>query len=85
MQDSNVLVMSCKCHTLRLNIKQPDASYPKIIKIKAKLFLCLTKYHTMKMYPVLNLAPCHEDVFESGGTAPHVLTSALDGGRWSAL
>jgi hypothetical protein len=32
------------------------------IKLKMKLSLCLTK-HTTKMYLLLNLAPCHEDVF----------------------
>jgi hypothetical protein len=41
-------------------------------KIKTKLFLCLTKYHFMKAY-------CG-----SGGIVHAFLTSALDGGGWSA-
>jgi hypothetical protein len=39
-------------------------------KVKVRLFLCLSKYHVMKTYPVLNLAPCHEVLCGSGGTAP---------------
>jgi hypothetical protein len=31
------------------------------------------------LYPVLNEAPLHEDVLGSGGIAPGILTSALDG------
>jgi hypothetical protein len=31
-------------------------------KSKVKLSLSLTKYHAMKMYRVLNKAPCDEDV-----------------------
>jgi len=27
----------------------------------------------LKVAPVLNLAPCHEDVYDSGGMAPYVL------------
>jgi hypothetical protein len=38
-----------------------------------KLFLCLN-----------NEAVCHEGILGSGGIAPPVLTSALDGGEWSA-
>jgi hypothetical protein len=33
---------------------------------------------------VLNQAPRHKDVWGSGGIAPPLLTSALDGGEWSA-
>jgi hypothetical protein len=36
-------------------------------KVKVKLFLCLTKHHTMKTY------------WESGGIAPHILDL---GTRW---
>jgi hypothetical protein len=39
------------------------------IKVKVKLFLCLTKHHDMKTY-------CGEEVYS--------LTEALDGGEWSA-
>jgi hypothetical protein len=38
----------------------------------------------MQTYPVLKQAPRHEDVLESEGIAPHILTSALDGGERSA-
>jgi hypothetical protein len=33
---------------------------------------------------LINYAPRHENVWGSGGTAPSFLTSALDGGAWSA-
>jgi len=32
--------------------------------------------------PVPNYATCHVDVWETGGIAPIVLTSYLDGGKW---
>jgi hypothetical protein len=53
-------------------------------KVKVKLSLCLTKYHAITTYPVLNQAPRHEDVWGSAGIAAHILTLALDGGEWSA-
>jgi len=37
------------------------------------LSLCLTKYHAMKPYPVLDQALRNEDVLSSGDTAPRVL------------
>jgi len=38
-----------------------------------------------KVVPVLNQVPRHEDVWTPGGIASHIfLTSALDGGEWSA-
>jgi hypothetical protein len=40
--------------------------------IKVKLSLCLTKYHAMKTY------------WEWRYSSTHSLTSALDGGEWSA-
>jgi hypothetical protein len=43
------------------------------ITVKVKLSLCL-----------INSALCHEDIWGSGGIAPPFLTSALDGGEWSA-
>jgi len=48
-------------------------------KVKVKLPLSLTEYHTMKTYPLLNEAPHHEDIVESGGVAPHVFNF---GTRW---
>jgi hypothetical protein len=42
------------------------------LKVKVKLFLCLTKHHTMKAY------------WELRYSSTHSLTSALDGGEWSA-
>jgi hypothetical protein len=33
---------------------------------------------------LINQALCHEGIWGSGGTAPTLLTSALDGGEWSA-
>jgi hypothetical protein len=41
--------------------------------VKAKLSLCLTKYHTIKTYPLLNYASHHKDVLGSGGMAPRIL------------
>jgi len=39
----------------------------------------------MKMYPALNEASHHEDIWAREGIAPHsFLISALDGGEWSA-
>jgi hypothetical protein len=40
--------------------------------VKVNLSLRLTKHHTVKMY------------WGSGDIAPPILTSALDGGEWSA-
>jgi hypothetical protein len=37
-----------------------------------------------RLVRVLNWALCHEDIWGSGSTAPPFLTSALDGGAWSA-
>jgi len=34
---------------------------------------CLTKYHTMKTYPVLDQELCHEDIQGTEGIAPHIL------------
>jgi hypothetical protein len=42
------------------------------VKLKVTLSLCLTKHHALEAY------------WRSGGIAPHSLTSALDGGEWSA-
>jgi len=51
------------------------------IRTTVKLSLFLTKYQAMKMYPVLNQAPRHEDVWGSGATALSILK--LDTGwRW---
>jgi hypothetical protein len=47
-------------------------------KVKMKS-VCLIKYHAMKMYPVLNYALFHEDIRESGGTAPHIFNPTT---RW---
>jgi hypothetical protein len=46
------------------------------VKVKVKV--------KVKGVPVLNQAPLHEGVLGSGGVAPHSVTSALDGGEWSA-
>jgi len=48
-----------------------------------KLSLCLTKYHTMKMYLLIK----YDAMKHTGGVElwPHIfLTSALDGGEWRA-
>jgi hypothetical protein len=41
---------------------------------KLKLSLCLTKYHAMKTYPVLNQAPHHEHLLERESIAPRLPT-----------
>jgi hypothetical protein len=43
-----------------------------MVKVKVKLSLCFHENHAMKAYG------------GSGGTVPLTLTSALDGGEWSA-
>jgi hypothetical protein len=55
----------------RLLHPQPEDA-PCLGKKLVKLSLCLTKHHPMKTYS------------GSGGIAPRILTSALDGGEWSA-
>jgi len=42
-------------------------------KEKGKFSLCLIKCATMKKYPVLHEALCHEDVWGSEGVAPRIL------------
>jgi hypothetical protein len=37
-----------------LDVFQINLILINIVKVKVKLFLCLTKYHVMKMYSVLN-------------------------------
>jgi hypothetical protein len=49
---------TCPKYELRLTTAQKDDK--DIAKFKAKLTLCLTKYHTMKTYG-------------NGGIAPHIL------------
>jgi len=40
--------------------------------VKVKLSVCLTKYHAMKTYPVLNQTPRRKDVWGSrGGSSMH--------------
>jgi hypothetical protein len=41
--------------------------------VMAKFFSCLTKYHTMMTYPVLNYAPLCEDVWGIGSICASVL------------
>jgi hypothetical protein len=41
---------------------------------KVNLCLCLTKHHTIKTYAQL---PRHEDVWSSGGIAPHILNLGI--------
>jgi hypothetical protein len=41
-------------------------------------------YGKGKAAPGLNELPCHEDVQGIEGVAPSILTSAVDGGKWSA-
>jgi hypothetical protein len=43
---------------------------------------CRTPYTSV--FPVFNKTSAHEDVWGSGGMALTFMTSALDGGEWSA-
>jgi hypothetical protein len=45
--------------------------------------VCKIEYVEGKVV-LITSAPCHEDVWESGGITPSSLTSALDGGEWAA-
>jgi hypothetical protein len=49
-----------------------------------KFSLCISKCYVMRTCQLLNEAPHHEDVLESGGKLHTLLASALDGGEWSA-
>jgi hypothetical protein len=51
----------------------------EMVKGKVKLSLCLKKYHATNMYPVLNWAPLHADIWGSGGIAPSILNLCT---RW---
>jgi hypothetical protein len=46
---------------------------------KVKLSLCLSKYHAMNTYLLLNSAPSHENLWVSGGIAPGILSFST---RW---
>jgi hypothetical protein len=48
-------------------------------------YVAITNFITGKVADVLNEAPYHENIYGSGDRAPSTLTSALDGGEWSAL
>jgi hypothetical protein len=48
-------------------------------KRKNKVSLCLTKYHTMKMYLLVNYTPHLEDIWRSRGIAPCILNLSI---RW---
>jgi hypothetical protein len=48
-------------------------------KVKVKLSLCLTKYHSMTMYPALKQARRREDVLRERRVAPRILNL---GTRW---
>jgi hypothetical protein len=48
------------------------------VKVNVKLSLGLTMYNAMRMYPVLNQPPRHEDVWWSGGIPPRI----NPGARW---
>jgi hypothetical protein len=39
----------------------------------------------VKIVPVLNQPPRHEDVLGSGGIVPRILDFGTNGGEWSAL
>jgi hypothetical protein len=43
------------------------------VKVKVNLSLCLTKYHAMRMYLMLNEAPHCEDILGIGSIASQIL------------
>jgi len=45
--------------------------------MKLKFSLCLIKYHAVKLYAMLNQAPCNECICESGGIVQCTLNPAL--------
>jgi len=48
------------------------------------LKLFLSKHHTMKMYPVLNKAPCYADIWGNGSVVSCILNLGTGRGEWSA-
>jgi hypothetical protein len=62
----NLGAVKCGGKFCNTSIEIPDLwyHYTSMYKIKARASLCLNKYHTTKMCPLLNLAPCHGDIGE---------------------
>jgi len=52
--------------------------------VRGALLKCLKLFVKVKLSLCFNRAPRHEGVLGSGGIVPPLLTSALDGGEWSA-
>jgi hypothetical protein len=48
-----------------------NADFLSMVKMKVKFSLCL-----------INYALCHENIWGSGGIAPHFLISALNKAEW---
>jgi hypothetical protein len=61
-----------QCTGRMTGVQCPTGAVKVKVKIKVKLSLCLTKHRTMKAY------------WGWRYSSPHSLTSALDGGEWSA-
>jgi len=61
--------------------EQKQGIYSKV-KENVKLSLCLTTYHAMKIYPLLNLVAPHDDLQESGSIAPHIPNLGI---RWNSV
>jgi hypothetical protein len=58
----------------RVHKTPPTPTGPSLLRSvgKGKVVPCLTKYHVMKMYPLVNYVPRYEDM-GNGGIAPCIL------------
>jgi hypothetical protein len=74
--------ISCCPHTDQILPKLPaqQKGWAHLACMKVNLSLCVTKCQAMKICPVLNWTPHHEDIWGSGVIAPRLNVGAR--GRW---
>jgi hypothetical protein len=65
----NPVYRSVNCHSLSPRLKKSL----QVVKIKGKVVICLNKHRPMNIHCMFNSAPRHEDIYGSGGIAPHIL------------
>jgi hypothetical protein len=67
----------CQCTSRVPTVWKPQIQINT--KDQGKAVLCLTQYHTIETYRMLNQAPCHKGVWVNGGIAPRIFNL---GARW---